>query len=743
LSVHLLIVASPYEAEILRRAAVREGFQVTICDPAEASEALLHERADAAIVSPPADSPSDLCQILRTQPGGAGLCVVAVGAPSTHADAVIARPLDPEVALYSVRSLLHRTAQPSPEAPSIDDALEGQLRALWSSMVTPHPEAGVTDPQAVPHWRAVTQVLPARGPAGASSPVPPSTPVPAPPAGSGPAAASEDDGAFAQRVKSTLSAIEQRLFPNSPPVGFPTPPVDNALLDIDLDALDLAALAVPDFEVTFDDEDVASPVVTPQVTEDARDAIVEQTNVVAVHRTEPPRNQEPASEPARTPAPTPAPSDPARAPEVSETASEPQPSEPARAHPPGSHTDVLTAPGFVRAGAPLTAQPTPPMPPAPPTPPPEVAPAASVLAVALATAPAPAFTPTSPPPPQRGSLADTDLAQLLHRVRREGLTGRLRLRRADMDKSIFFEDGIPVFATSNLPHDRLGDLLFREGKITRAQYEESRRVVDESGRRMASVLIDLKLLKPQELFPTVRRHVEDIIYSLFAWIEGEFELLPGAEPPKGQKVRLGAHPDALIVDGIRRKLGLERLIERVGAEDTILHPLSADLQAALVDAALDEPERQTLALIDGQRSLGDLCAAGPLDETGVYQLAYALVALGLARLERKGPRTEAARVEPDRDRSIDHERIVAKHALVEESDYFNVLGLDRDATDYEIRRAYDAACHAYAPESFPPDLAAEHAAELATIAKVLEEAYAVLRDPALRAAYRAHLRDPK
>src|SRR5262249_60549314 len=115
-------------------------------------------------------------------------------------------------------------------------------------------------------------------------------------------------------------------------------------------------------------------------------------------------------------------------------------------------------------------------------PPAGLAPAPSVFGVAVAPAPAPASPPTPPPPPQRGSLADTDLAQLLHRVRREGLTGRLRLRRADMDKSIFFEDGIPVFATSNLPHDRLGDLLFRVGMFTRAQYTEGRRVGSESGR---------------------------------------------------------------------------------------------------------------------------------------------------------------------------------------------------------------------------------------------------------------------
>ena len=48
----------------------------------------------------------------------------------------------------------------------------------------------------------------------------------------------------------------------------------------------------------------------------------------------------------------------------------------------------------------------------------------------------------------------------------------------------------------------------------------------ESGRRMGEILVDFGYLKRRELLPAVRRHVEDIIYSLFGWDRGHYHIAP-------------------------------------------------------------------------------------------------------------------------------------------------------------------------------------------------------------------------
>jgi hypothetical protein len=301
----------------------------------------------------------------------------------------------------------------------------------------------------------------------------------------------------------------------------------------------------------------------------------------------------------------------------------------------------------------------------------------------------------------------------------------------------------------------MGDLLFREGKITREQHARSREIVAETGRRMGEILVELGFLKRRELLPAVRRHVEDIIYSLFSLDEGVVELELG-DSAQDEKIRLATHPSALIFEGIRRKSDLSRLVRRLGPETTAIAPLGRDeLAAALAEADLSLEERAAAELFDGRRTLADVAMSTRLDPALVYGLAYGLVVLGLARVmsapgksDERAERVALAGSTPapgpisgPADGAIDRERVLAKHALVLEADYFAVLGVRRDASAFEIKRAYEAARRDYAAEGFPADLQRDLAKPLSDIASVLDEAFHVLRDARVREQYLTNLRE--
>ena len=144
----------------------------------------------------------------------------------------------------------------------------------------------------------------------------------------------------------------------------------------------------------------------------------------------------------------------------------------------------------------------------------------------------------------------------------EGVFRQETAERTVVEKIVYFDQGRPVFASSSEPRDRMGELLVREGKITAAQYERCQAVVAESGRRMGEILVDFGYLKRRELLPAVRRHVEDIVYSLFAWDRGTYHLFPEATP-SSERIRLSRHPAALILEGIRYGL-LEELARAAG-----------------------------------------------------------------------------------------------------------------------------------------------------------------------------------
>jgi len=319
----------------------------------------------------------------------------------------------------------------------------------------------------------------------------------------------------------------------------------------------------------------------------------------------------------------------------------------------------------------------------------------------------------------------------------------------DVEKHIHFERGRPVFAASNQDHDRMGQLLVREGKITREQLDQCHDRVAAAGRRIGEVLVESGFLKRRELLPAVRGHVEDIIYSLFSWDAGTYQVTPG-DFAAGEHIRLSRHPAAMILEGVRRKFGPDELDRLLGPPTSVVE-ITDDPQRKLVMSVADlsTAERKALSSFDGERDLASIAAQTGLELITVQQLAYGLIALGVARCsppDADAPLPAADEVSSphlvgETDLAIDRQRVMAKFALVNEADYFALLGVRRDATSFEIKRAYQAARRDYAGERFPTVVRRELSDQIGEINELLEEAYLVLRDEELRASYLANLRD--
>jgi preprotein translocase subunit Sec63 len=95
---------------------------------------------------------------------------------------------------------------------------------------------------------------------------------------------------------------------------------------------------------------------------------------------------------------------------------------------------------------------------------------------------------------------------------------------------------------------------------------------------------------------------------------------------------------------------------------------------------------------------------------------------------------------PNTTDSLDEEavrkRVAARLALIQEGDYFAVLGVPHAATSYEIRRAYLEARRAFEPSRLLTARTVDLRDEAQLIVDVLDEAFDLLRDNARRDRYR-------
>jgi two-component system, OmpR family, response regulator len=334
-----------------------------------------------------------------------------------------------------------------------------------------------------------------------------------------------------------------------------------------------------------------------------------------------------------------------------------------------------------------------------------------------------------------GSLADVDLPMLLGRSFIAGITGRLVVSRGLVEKTVYFEAGRPVFAASNNPNDRLIEILARRGRLTEAQHQMARQAALESGRKMGALLVDLGLITTSELLPTVREHYEELVLSLFTWSDGVWRVETGVMASPTQ-IRLLRHPAALVREGLRRGYPPERIWQRLGSPRNVF---ALDLRGTevIAEIASDPAERVVPLLFDGVRPLDEVVGLTGLPETTVAEIALAAFVFDL--LKPAGDRPGVHPSFPVRDRDIERERILTRHALALDGDYFEMLGVPRRASEEEIRHAYDLVGRELAPAALGLELARDLAREIEVIREVLEEALRVLGTEALRIPYEAAL----
>ncbi len=340
---------------------------------------------------------------------------------------------------------------------------------------------------------------------------------------------------------------------------------------------------------------------------------------------------------------------------------------------------------------------------------------------------------------------ESDIATVLASFWSSDFSGSLVLRRDQEEKRVQFDKGSVVFASSAQQDDRMSELLLREGRINATQLEECHFQVEATGRRMGEVLVDKGYLKPRELLPAVRRHLEDIFYSLFAWESGSFNALPGQS--LDERIPLSRHPAALIVEGIRRKYDMERVEGCLGPTDTVVMVDGSQRLNNIVGATeLSVGELQVQRLFDGSQSLETIAAECEVEVLRVAQLAHAFVCLGVAeivetRSEESSERGSASgsHFVGEIDLEIDRQRVLAKYQLVQCANYFQLLGVRLDASAFEIRRAYESSQRNFAMESFPASLQEELRDMIGEIGELIEEAFLVLGNDSVRSSYRANL----
>ena len=347
----------------------------------------------------------------------------------------------------------------------------------------------------------------------------------------------------------------------------------------------------------------------------------------------------------------------------------------------------------------------------------------------------------------RGSLSETPLPQVLRRIFLEGLKGTLSLVHGDETRHLFFEKGELRTATSSREGQRIGAFLKRRGWITDTDLNWALDTVAKQGRaRLGKILVERGLVSRTVLDAEMRRLVEEIVFSTFAWDTGEykFQASTGVLDPDVALDALdrGRHrrgdPPPAREPSLPRAPG--RRPPRPDARDrpdVALPVPSADAAGGVPAVAHRRHPRRGLAAEDR----GHLARGDGQDPLRAGLLRHRRVEAGRRRAAGERPRadstgsTSRSPREPS-DRSPGHAELVKNtYRRIDWLTHYELLGVARDAPPEKISEAYFERSRLFHPDLRHREDLARFEKELTAVFERMKKAYETLSDADKRALY--------
>lgn len=222
-----------------------------------------------------------------------------------------------------------------------------------------------------------------------------------------------------------------------------------------------------------------------------------------------------------------------------------------------------------------------------------------------------------------GNLRSFRLPDLLSLLAATSKSGSLQLESAKRSAEIFFNRGAVSYASSNQENLRLGALLVRMTKITPSELEKLERTLSDEPDQLGRRAVHLSLLTEEQLRDCLKIQVSEIIFDCFVWTEGTFVFDEEAQIPVGS-VTIAIDLPNLIMEGTRRIDEWERCHQLLPDPRMKFRVVSNPNTEEKITLTVDE--WKVLFLINGQRSLDDLCRDSDEPKLKVYRVVYGLLA---------------------------------------------------------------------------------------------------------------------
>lgn len=313
---------------------------------------------------------------------------------------------------------------------------------------------------------------------------------------------------------------------------------------------------------------------------------------------------------------------------------------------------------------------------------------------------------------------------ILRKVLKDQSNGELIVVGKDFTKNLYFIDGHLVFAKTTVIEERLGEILFKIGKINKEQFLSITELVKDTTERLGKLMVQKDMLSQRDLFFALIYQLRTIATSTFTLMSGEWNFINRVpEVPDDSKFRI--HLPGIISEGTNKIGNLSYFRNRFYYKSPHLGAVPEQVKEVLSTNELNfYKDIQEFKNLPNEHIVDKM----KVSEDTYWKKVVLFYLLNVAEFKE---------VEKDKERDENIENIISLYESIKANrfDYYQLLSLTNAAVGGEIKNAYFELAKKYHPDRITsaPDPEIKDKANF--VFAEINRAYETLSNPVKRNEY--------
>jgi hypothetical protein len=262
-----------------------------------------------------------------------------------------------------------------------------------------------------------------------------------------------------------------------------------------------------------------------------------------------------------------------------------------------------------------------------------------------------------------GTIRDFGLPDIFQLIGLQRKTGILTLKNEKDEVTVAFENGMVVAADSSTKRleDRLGNVLVKQGKLTKERLEEALTTQKATLQRLGHVLTTQNAITNKDLKDAIQVQVSQLVFKVFRWRDGEYHFAPTDTVDYDRENFNPMSADFILMEGIRMVDEWPIIEKKIPSMDIVFRPAVDHGQIEVSSAAPDEAEAKRSAAsasnkirltrdeervfrkVDGTRTVQAIVDSSGLSEFDTCRILFDLLNRNLISTAGRGAQVTEAR----------------------------------------------------------------------------------------------------